>query len=449
MDGSGLVATDPILSIDAHKNSIRTVTFHPTVPHLLCSTSQDMTMKYFDTECGMVVSSFSLVSNIDDNNHSISPQTRRLSQIPIPTNVSYNYDGSLIAVSSKDRSLRIVDPRVSNIVSNAFSTGGGVIGRNLRVCWCGTRTGVHADPLLTVSSSGSGMRQLHLWDIRKFDSPTLVKTIDNASGQLFPLFDETMNTIFVAGKGDTIIRTYELQFLEEQATITSDDKIDEVDKTPSKTVLNQSQISSLPLLEKSSEFQSSMEPIAGICMLPKRCCNFRNVEMVRLFKLTSDAVIPISFKMPRAEHLKTYFHDDIYHPIRSKRYLATVSDWMDTAHAVDPVIFQPILESLQPTDMIALSTLSSQDLQANTPSVNASKIDSFRRDIKQKEEEKQMREDKFSKLQQLAFQNAQYNKNQSGGKMMGRLDDAMGTKNTVVVVAAGEEEVDSDDNWDD
>jgi hypothetical protein len=100
--------------------------------------------------------------------------------------------------------------------------------------------------------------------------------------------------------------------------------------------------------------------------------------------------------------------------------------------------------------MIALSTLSSQDLQANTPSVNASKIDSFRRDIKQKEEEKQMREDKFSKLQQLAFQNAQYNKNQSGGKMMGRLDDAMGTKNAVVVVAADEEEeVDSDDNWDD
>ena len=413
-----------------------------------------MTMKYFDAECGMMISSFSLISN-DDNNNNLSPQMRRLSQLPIPTNVSYNYDGSLIAVSNKDRSLRIVDPRVGSIVSNAFSTGSGVIGRNLRVCWCSTRTGVHADPLLTVSTSNSGMRQLHLWDIRKFDSPILVKTIDNASGQLFPMFDETMNTIFVAGKGDTIIRTYELQFLEEQATITTDDKVNEVDKTPpSETVLNLNQISSLPLLEKSTEFQSSMEPIAGICMLPKRCCNFRNVEVTRLFKLTSDAVIPISFKMPRAEHLKTYFHDDIYHPIRSKRSLATVSDWMDTTHhdaVVDSsVIFQPILESLQPTDMIALSTLSSQDLQANTPSVNASKIVTFRRDIKQKEEEKQVREDKFSKLQQLAFQNAQYNKNQSGGKMMSGLN-AIGMKNAAggVVVAAGEEEVDSDDNWDD
>lgn len=402
-----------------------------------------MTMKYFDAECGMVVSSFSLVSNTDNNN--LSPQTRRLSQIPIPTNVSYNYDGSLIAVSSKDRSLRIVDPRVGSIISNAFSTGGGVIGRNLRVCWCDTRTGIYADPLLTVSTSGSGMRQLHLWDIRKFDSPIIMKTVDNASGQLFPLFDETMNTVFVAGKGDTIIRTYELHFLEEQATIINDDssssRVDGIDKTSS--------VSSLPLLEKSSEFQSSMEPIAGICMLPKRCCNYRNVEMVRLFKLTSDAVIPISYKMPRAEHLKSYFHDDLYHPIRSKRSLATVSDWMDTTNAVDPMIFQPILDSLQPSDMIALSTLSSQDLQANTPSVNASKIDSFRRDIKQKEEEKQMREDKFSKLQQLAFQNAQYNKNQSGGKMMIGHLDAIGTKNTAAVVAVDEEEVDSDDNWDD
>lgn len=402
-----------------------------------------MTMKYFDAECGMVVSSFSLVSNTDNNN--LSPQTRRLSQIPIPTNVSYNYDGSLIAVSSKDRSLRIVDPRVGSIISNAFSTSGGVIGRNLRVCWCDTRTGVHADPLLTVSTSGSGMRQLHLWDIRKFNSPIIMKTVDNASGQLFPLFDETMNTVFVAGKGDTIIRTYELHFLEEQATIINDDssssRVDGIDKTSS--------VSSLPLLEKSSEFQSSMEPIAGICMLPKRCCNYCNVEMVRLFKLTSDAVIPISYKMPRAEHLKSYFHDDLYHPIRSKRSLATVSDWMDTTNSVDPMVFQPILESLQPSDMIALSTLSSQDLQANTPSVNASKIDSFRRDIKQKEEEKQMREDKFSKLQQLAFQNAQYNKNQSGGKMMIGHLDAIGTKNTAAVVAVDEEEVDSDDNWDD
>ena len=38
----------------------------------------------------------------------------------------------------------------SSAVSKA--SGQQQLGRNLRVCWCATRTSVHADPIVTVSS---------------------------------------------------------------------------------------------------------------------------------------------------------------------------------------------------------------------------------------------------------------------------------------------------------
>jgi coronin-7 len=256
-------------------------------------------------------------------------------------------------------------------------------------------------------------------------TPLITKAIDSASGQLFPLFDETMNSVFLVGKGDTVLRTYEMLFLEENVP----------GAMPS-------------MLEKSTDFQSSIEPVAGICMLPKRTCDVRNVEVARLLKLTTDALIPISFRVPRADHLKAYFHDDLYPPIRAARSLATAPEW--ASEDTDVAIFQPILESLQPEGMAAISASTPDP----TPSSTKSKVDSFKLAQQKAEEESKLRESNFNRLQQMAVQNAQYNRNVSGGTASAALQaantaaaSAGSTKSSAA--AAAVEEVDSDDNWDD
>jgi hypothetical protein len=362
-------------------------------------------------------------------------------QIPeaVTVNVSYNYDGTLLALAGKDRMVRIVDPRARTVVmstesgltANAAGARTSVsnhpyLGRNLRVAWCCTRSGANADPLLTVSSGNNGLRQIHMWDPRAMQTPLVTKAIDSASGQLFPLFDETMNSVFLVGKGDTILRTYEMLFLEENVP----------GAMPS-------------MLEKCTDFQSSTEPVAGICMLPKRTCDVRNVEVARLLKLTTDALTPISFRVPRADHLKAYFHDDLYPPVRAARSLATAPEW--ASEDTDVAIFQPVLESLQPEGMAAISTSTPDP----TPSSTKSKVDSFKLAQQKAEEESKLRESNFSRLQQMAVQNAQYNRNVSGGTANAALQAANTAASAASAgastksAAAAVEEVDSDDNWDD
>jgi coronin-7 len=173
------------------------------------------------------------------------------------------------------------------------------------------------------------------------------------------MFDEGLKTIFVAGKGDTILRSYELvDLLSNQDHLSAQSLLDRV------------------YCEKSCEFKSAgLEPIAGVCLLPKRACDFRNIEVARILKLTSDSVVPISYKVPRADHLKSYFHDDIFPAVRSKQSQLTVEDWTNIESPL--FIFSPQMESLKPIDMISIADKPFEP----APSVIKSKIMSFKEEV--------------------------------------------------------------------
>ena len=61
----------------------------------------------------------------------------------------------------------------------------------------------------------------------------------------------------------------------------------------------------------------------------------------------------------------------------------------------------------------------SEKPETPVPSQTNSKIHSYRENIAKKEEETKQNEEKFNRLQQLAFQNAQYHKNTSGPMKIG------------------------------
>lgn len=82
-----------------------------------------------------------------------------------------------------------------------------------------------------------------------------------------PFFDRDTNVLFLAGKGDGNIRYFEL-----------------VDESPYIYYLN--------------EFKSST-PQRGMAMMPKRSVNVSECEIVRMLKLGTKTMEPISFQVPR------------------------------------------------------------------------------------------------------------------------------------------------------
>lgn len=223
----------------------------------------------------------------------------------------------------------------------------------------------------------------------------MTHSIDSGAGQLYPMFDESSGLCYVVGKGDTMVRCYEVGFgggADGSAII--------------------------PTCQKSSDFQSSRgQPFAGVCMLPKSTCNVRNVEMARMLKLTNDSVVPISYVVPRAENLKAYFQDDLYLPARhfplcdDSDASGQIHRWFNNEEDVVP-LFKP----LKPADMETVSQYKA-NLEASPAArpASMSKISSFQQEISNREKEAQKKEDSFNKLQQMALQRAQYHPNASGG----------------------------------
>jgi hypothetical protein len=83
-------------------------------------------------------------------------------------NLSFNYDGSLLAIATKQCSALLFDPREGTVVSEAGESDN----RAQRVQWC-TNYG-NTDVLLTVGSIAGGRgRQMSLWDPRNMSKPTL------------------------------------------------------------------------------------------------------------------------------------------------------------------------------------------------------------------------------------------------------------------------------------
>lgn len=76
-----------------------------------------------------------------------------------PNNVSFNYDGSVIAVSCKDRVIRLVDPRYDHLAGSTIESNdkANVLGRNLAVTWCFSNTVKSSSCILSVSTGNSGI----------------------------------------------------------------------------------------------------------------------------------------------------------------------------------------------------------------------------------------------------------------------------------------------------
>mmetsp|Transcript_11003 Transcript_11003/g.18414 ORF Transcript_11003/g.18414 Transcript_11003/m.18414 type:complete len:451 (-) Transcript_11003:81-1433(-) len=240
--------TEPVQALQGHRRKVGGVRFHPTAANVLASTSQDYTVKLWDIEVGKTLVSLDGPTDIVQS-------------------VAWNYDGSQLATTCKDKKIRIGDPRTGKFEK---TTGGHQGVKGSRCMW------VH-DRLFTVGFSRSSERQYALYDVANFDKPLIDKGIDNSSGILMPFYDHDTKMIYLAGKGDGNIRYYEY---------TGEDK----------------------LIYSLSEFKSN-KPTAGGTFVNKTACAVSDNEVARFLKLETTRMVPISFTVPRKSDL---FQDDIF-----------------------------------------------------------------------------------------------------------------------------------------
>ncbi|KAL4215460.1 DUF1900-domain-containing protein [Rhizopus microsporus] len=267
----GQEEVQPILKLSGHGRKVGQVLFHPTADNVLASASTDLTIKLWDIEKGV-------------EKQEITGHTELIQSM------SWNYNGSLLATTCRDKKLRVFDVRANKVVQE----GPGHQGiKGSRVVWMG-----NMDRLATTGFSRMSDRQLNLWDSTNLSKPIKSEFLDTSSGVIMPFYDPDTKMLYLAGKGDGNIRYFEYDNDE------------------------------LYLL---SEYKA-IEPQRGMGFMPKRGLNVNECEVARAYKVGHSIVEPISFTVPRKSDA---FQSDIFPPCLSDEPALTADEWFEGKNA-DP-----------------------------------------------------------------------------------------------------------------
>lgn len=164
-----LTQKDATLELSGHQKKVHLVDFHPLASNLLVSTAFDNSVKLWDIEAGKEA------INIDDEHKDCV------------FSFSWKKDGTTLATISRDKCLRICDPRSNSIVSQTVTTHV----RGSRVHWMGDR-----DLVITVGQSKISEREIAMWDIKNLDKPLQTKCIDSDAGNDFLIYISSLRNTF-------------------------------------------------------------------------------------------------------------------------------------------------------------------------------------------------------------------------------------------------------------
>jgi coronin-1B/1C/6 len=263
---------EPLQTLSGHKRKVGTVQFNPVANNVLGSTSTDFSVKIWDIEKASPILSI-------DAQHT-----------DIIQSADWNFTGSLIATSCKDKKIRVLDPRSGSVASEGEGHQGI---KGSRLCWLGTK-----EKIFSCGFNKTSEREFCLWDPKDMSKPLLRQQVDSASGLLMPFYDNDTSVLFVAGKGDGNIRYYEV--------------VDEA-----------------PYIHYLTEFKSNT-PTRGMCMAPKRMVNVSDCEIVRLMKVGVKMVEPIAFQVPRKSDI---FQDDIFPDCFAGEPALKCEEWLSGKNA--------------------------------------------------------------------------------------------------------------------
>ncbi|VDM31264.1 unnamed protein product [Hydatigera taeniaeformis] len=241
--------TESIATLLGHQRRVYLVVWHPTARGVIASSSADNTTILWDS------GSQSQLISVEFPN--------------LVTCLSFNYNGSKLAVCCKDGITRIMDPRTGRFTE----TGNCHEGKKPQMC-----VFVEGDRLFTTGFSRMSERQLALWDSSDLSKCLWREELDITNGILFPFYDIDTQLIFVCGKGDSSVRYFEYSPQDKQVYYLSR--------------------------------YDSTDPQRGFAFMPKLGLNVATCEIARMYKLhNKNWCEVISFTVPRKSGL---FQEDLY-----------------------------------------------------------------------------------------------------------------------------------------
>jgi len=266
--------TESVQTLKGHKRKVGCVKYNPVCQNVLATAAQDYEVVVWDVETG--------AQKLKAEGHTAIIQS-----------LDWNYNGSLIATNAKDKTVRVVDPRQQTIAHSAESHIGVKGGRAI---WLGKH-----DLILTVGFGKNAMREFKVFDLKNMAHELVCTNLDNSAGIVMPFYDEDSDLLFLAGKGDGAIRYYEV-----------------VPGAPA-----------AQLVEPVSAFKSN-DPTAAACALPRRSCDVSVNEIIRIYKVTKNKVVPLQFQVPRKSDL---FQDDLFPDCRGDEPALTKEAWFGGENA--------------------------------------------------------------------------------------------------------------------
>ncbi|KAM4795322.1 coronin-6 isoform 2-T2 [Rhinophrynus dorsalis] len=136
--------TEPIVTLEGHSKRVGIITWHPSARNVLLSAGSDNAIIIWNVGTGEALITL-------DELHS-----------DLIYNVCWNYNGSLLTTTCKDKKVRVIDPRKQEIVAN------------------------------------------------NFDEPIALQEMDTSNGVLLPFYDPDSSIVYLCGKGDSSIRYFEI-----------------------------------------------------------------------------------------------------------------------------------------------------------------------------------------------------------------------------------------------
>ncbi|XP_077808836.1 coronin-1C isoform X1 [Macaca mulatta] len=143
-NGLTLSLTEPVVILEGHSKRVGIVAWHPTARNVLLSAGCDNAIIIWNVGTGEAL------INLDDMHSDMI------------YNVSWNRNGSLICTASKDKKVRVIDPRKQEIVA------------------------------------------------KNMQEPIALHEMDTSNGVLLPFYDPDTSIIYLCGKGDSSIRYFEI-----------------------------------------------------------------------------------------------------------------------------------------------------------------------------------------------------------------------------------------------
>lgn len=256
---SNAISASSTVTLQGHVNKrVETLSFHPTTSGIIASAAGAEALLWDVAKS----ESKATLADLKDTVWSLS----------------YSHDGTVIAATSKDTTLKLFDGRTGSLTASVVASHGPKAWRALFL------TGVSADHILTTGFSSQRQRELKIWDQRNFTKPIITKSIDSDPSVLIPVYDHDTNMLVLAARGSPVVRWYETK-----ATGITD----------------------------GATTYSGRETLLGLCSVPKPALDVMKCEVLRLLAPTADgnSIIPISANVPRRSYLD--FQHELYPETRA------------------------------------------------------------------------------------------------------------------------------------